>query len=381
MPEALPTRASGAARDQSFLYAAARSRDGFDEHVLGGEGAPIAPPAVTIVVPTFRREAALRTTLQALDEQRFPGDQYEVIVVDDDSEGSAAPVAEQMTRSSRAPMRYVNEGNAGVATARNRGAAAAKGDVLIFVDDDMIVEPDHIERHLAARGEDSDCLVNGHWEFSPDVRSALAATPFGRFRIEVEEWVKDGIEKVPLDDVRTMPAQVTACNLSIGRALFQRLGGFDETFPFAGFEDQELSHRAERAGCRFIYDPTIRLQHNDNRLTLKQFCERQRRGALTAVHMASKHPAEYASRPLIVENAPISRHDPLGMIVKKAAKRVLSSPAMLTLDHAAIGLLERAGAGDRLLRRLYWAMCGLYIYRGVREGLVASPLGDAATPR
>ena len=333
---------------------------------------------VSIVVPTHRRPPALRATLEALGNLSFPSNRYEVIVVDDDAGGSAGPLVGEMARSFQATLRYVNERSAGVAAARNRGAAVARGDLLIFLDDDMLVDDDHIERHLAARADHGDCLVNGHWEFTPEVKAALAATPFGRFRMEVEEWVKGGIGKVPLDDGRLVPSSVTACNLSIERTRFEELSGFDETFPFAGFEDQELSLRAQRAGCRFVYDPAIRLQHNDNRLTLRQFCERQRRGALTAVHMVLKHPEEHGDLPMIVENSPVSRRDPAAMVVKKTAKWLLSSGPTLALAHAVVAALERAGASDRVLGRLYWGMCGLYIYKGVQEGLAASPAGAAA---
>jgi GT2 family glycosyltransferase len=323
---------------------------------------------VSIIVPTFRRADALRETLTALADLQFPSERYEVVVVDDGPDDSTRAVVEEIGRSFPAKLHYVPQENSGVATARNKGAQLATGETLIFLDDDMLVEPDHIERHLAAQADFGRCMVNGHWEFAPSVRTTLEQTPFGRFRIEVEEWVKTGIEKKPLAGDRVEPAGITAANLSVTSALFAELRGFDEGFPHAGSEDQELSARASDAGVQFVYDRGIRLWHNDNRVTLRQFGERQEQGALTTVYLASKRPSE-RRRAMIVENAPITRSDPAELKAKKAVKRVLSTSWMLALADRLARVLERLRPDGRALPRVYWAICGLHIFRGVRAGL------------
>jgi hypothetical protein len=246
--------------------------------------------------------------------------------------------------------------------------------VLVFVDDDIVVQPTHLRRHVAALATYGDCLVNGHWEFAPAVAAALRETPFGRFRIAVEQWVKERIGHTPLEGNRTTPAAVTACNLGIPTDLFWRIGGFDEAFPRAGYEDQEFSHRASEAGCRLLYDRDIELLHNDQRVTLRQFCERQRQGAFTAVVLASTHPELFSDQPLIAENTPIHRGERVAVSVKKVAKLVLSRRPMLATAHGAARVLERVQPNGRLLRRLYWSMCGLYIFLGVRDGI--AQMGD-----
>src|SRR5207302_1833392 len=85
---------------------------------------------------------------------------------------------------------YYKEENRGVASARNQGAALARGEVLIFIDDDILVQPTLIAHHLETVAQFGDCLVNRHWEFAPSVANELQTTPFGRYRIEVERWVK-----------------------------------------------------------------------------------------------------------------------------------------------------------------------------------------------
>jgi GT2 family glycosyltransferase len=330
--------------------------------------------AVSIVVPTYRRPDALASTLAALGAVEYPSDLLEVIVVDDGMDEETQKTVAGFARDGL-PVTYVAQDREGAAAGRNRGARHASGSLLIFLDDDMIVEPSHVNEHLATRARYGDCLVNGHWEFSREALEVLAESPFGDFRIWIENWVKDGIAKVPLDDSSLEPAEVTAANLGIAREAFFALGGFDENFPLAGCEDQDFSYRAKKAGYRFVYNNNIRLFHNDRRVTLRQFCGRQEQGATTAVFLAAKHPEEYADRSLMTENGPITRADPPRVAAKKAAKWLLSTPPSLALVHRTIDFLERRFPQSRALRRAYWATCGIYIYRGVRRGreLVEAP--------
>jgi glycosyltransferase involved in cell wall biosynthesis len=336
-------------------------------------------PTVSIVVPTYRRPDALGRTISALVDQDYPADRYEVIVVDDGSGDSTPDVVAALQETSGAKLIYLRQDNAGAATARNHGARAASGELLIFVDDDIVVERSHIRDHLRARG-DGDPLVNGHWEFPDELTEALEATPFGRFRLGVERWVKDGIVKVAVEEFLESPSAVTACNLSVRKDAFWQLGGFDEDFPFAGYEDQELSFRAVNAGRSLLYDRRIHLLHNDQRLTLGQFCERQRRGACTAVYLARRHPAEFAARPIITENGPLVRQDPIPVMAKKTLKRLMTWRPALRAIHAGVHGLEKLAPDSRLLQRAYWSLAGLHIFLGVRDGFAAfssTRAGDA----
>lgn len=327
---------------------------------------------VSFVVPTYRRPDALRSTLEALVSLDYPSNDYEVLVVDDGSGDDTCEVVRAF--DGRGPrLRYLEQKNSGVATARNNGATAAHGELLIFLDDDILVQPDHVHAHLVAREIHGDCLVNGHWEFSAATRAALEQTPFGRYRIDVESQVKASNDKVLLGDGRLQPREVTAANLSISAALFRRLGGFDQAFPYAGAEDAEFGQRAREAGCMFVYDPAIQLEHNDQRVTLEQFCRRYQRGAVTSVYLVARHPAAHSSDELLLENAPVTECDPWRWRVKKALKHLYASPVGLFLVRRMVAVLERRAPDSPLLRRLYSMTIGAYIFRGVHEGLRAVP--------
>ena len=322
---------------------------------------------VSIVVPTFRRPVALGETLDALIKLDYAPDAFEIIVVDDGSNDETPQIVNTF-KSKFDNLTYLPQSNSGVATARNNGARAARGDILIFNDDDIIVAPDLIERHLRHLREFGACLVNGHWEFTPKMTADLENSAFGQFRMQNENWVKDGIGQKPLRGSCVEPTGVTACNLGLRAADFWRIGGFDEDFPHAGCEDQEFSARAATMGYKFVYDYELKLWHNDHRLNLQQFGERQRRGAITKVLMAVKSPAE-AAHPIIVENSSVKTGEGWRMTMKKISKKLLSNPVSLNLLLSAVNFLERRQSSPKLLNRLYKMTCGLYIFRGVRQGI------------
>src|SRR5437660_2634257 len=121
--------------------------------------------SVSAIVPTFQRASAVERTLAALCAVDYPQDLLEIVVVDDGSTDSTAATAGGFAR-----VRYVRQPNRGVAIARNNGARLVTGDVLMFVDDDIVVAPDNLTRHLAVREQYGECIVAGHSEFDPDLR-------------------------------------------------------------------------------------------------------------------------------------------------------------------------------------------------------------------
>lgn len=328
-------------------------------------------PHVSVIVPTFRRPDALRHTLNALTCQRYPKDRYEIFVVDDGPEETTQRLVAAFA-DGPPKIRYLSQPHSGAARARNLGAQAATGDLLLFVDDDILLPPDAIARFIAAIRALGPCCLNGRWEFPVAMLKELSATPFGRFRLALESWVRSGMRLRPIDERHAEVELLTACNLMLPTEDFWKIGGFDETIPFAGYEDQEFSLRARDRGYRLIYDGSLQCLHNDHRMSRQEFLERQRRGALTAALLWSKRPDHFEGRrALIRENDGLRLADPWRLTLKKLLKLVLSSrPALVAFDVLA-GVIERWWPSAPLLTSLYWVMCGLYIFRGVREGLAA----------
>lgn len=325
-----------------------------------------ALPFVSVIVPTYRRRLSLMRALMALGAQHYPPEQLEIVVVDDDDDPATAALVAAVGGSS---VRYVAQAQRGAAAARNKGARIARGDLLLFVDDDILLPPNGVSAFVASFDRIGVCCLNGRWDFPDEMSAELSGTPFGRFRLELEDWVKRGMPMHVIDERYAEVALLTACNLLVRRDAFWGIGGFDESIPSAGYEDQEFSLRARDKGYRLIYDRTLRCLHDDRRLSRDAFLERQRRGAMTAAILYRRRPEHFAERDLIRENDAIRLGEPVRRTLKKLLKATLAFPPLLAGLRSLATLFERAAPRSRVLTRLYWGLVGVYLFRGVRDGL------------
>src|SRR5688500_1576779 len=97
---------------------------------------------VSVIVPTYNRKDSVLRTLGSLSRQTLSTDFYEVIVVDDGSVDETAGIA---TQEFPFTLRYLSQENRGATKARNHGAVESRGDVLVFIDDDVTVSPQALE--------------------------------------------------------------------------------------------------------------------------------------------------------------------------------------------------------------------------------------------
>src|SRR5262245_35313420 len=96
-------------------------------------------PFISVIIPTYERVGQLSVCLGALVAQDYPRDHFEVLVVDDGS--ATSPEAGVDAFRDRLNVQFLTQRHAGPATARNFGAAHAKGDFLAFTDDDCVPAP------------------------------------------------------------------------------------------------------------------------------------------------------------------------------------------------------------------------------------------------
>lgn len=320
--------------------------------------------SATVIVPTYNRLDALARTLDALLAMEFPSDLYEIVVIDT---GTQEPGAELVTQSRG--IRCERHPGLGVAAARNRGAAQAAGDLLLFVDDDVVVNRANLGQHEHHHRVHEPCVVSGHWEFDPMVRTVLQSTALGRYRLRYEDKYNkpNGIIE-GANGGAVQPLMLAASNLSVARDRFWLLDGFDERFP-VGAEDWDLTWRARRTGCSLIYDHDIHVVHNDQHRELIALCQRLERAAVGTVYFAKKN-TDAPRAAMLDLNGPIQRGDSARLVIRKLTRSLLSESVPLTLAGHIVRLAEKVmPEGGKTLDWLYTALGGLYVFRGVRRGL------------
>jgi glycosyltransferase involved in cell wall biosynthesis len=131
--------------------------------------------AASLVIATYRRPSMLRDTLLGLRDQKTnAGEAYEVIVIDNDPDGSALPVIDEMSREwpESVKLRYVHEKRVGLSFARNRGIEESRGEIIGFLDDDLFIPPGWLSAILTCFERTGAACVGGrtliHWEGEPD---------------------------------------------------------------------------------------------------------------------------------------------------------------------------------------------------------------------
>lgn len=327
-----------------------------------GNTATQASLDATIVIPTYNRKQVVLETLAALVRNGCGEHRWEAIVVDDgSSDGTAGAVAE-WAKAVGSPIRVIRQTNRGPASARNCGAEAAKGRMLIFIDNDILVEPDFVSKHLQTLTEHENCWVVGRVVHPPE----LLRSPFGRYRNAVWEAFHRAHEEAGVYETNG----ITAANLSLPADHFRRFGGFDEDFTIASSEDWVLGFRARQAGIRILYRPDIKVVHNDWADTLDRFCQRQKMYSISDVLLWRKYGEKSPRAGLVRNNAPVDRrNDPPRLIVKKMLKWALATPPGRFLLRVNIWLAESMAPDSRWNRRSYDAAVAIYIFLGVREGL------------
>ena len=199
---------------------------------------------LSVVIPTHnRRDVLIGQALPAIFNQDFPAEEYEVIVVVD---GSTDGTAESL-RSLKANCgwRVIEQPNRGPSAARNNAIDAARGDLVLFVDDDIICTPDLIRRHVAGHTGPEPLVVHGSISIAP-------GTPASVLMYANAAWYKTYYDRLDAQASLHWPQDdFLISNSSVPRAALLACGGFDEHFPAK--EDYELGLRLWKMGLRFKY--------------------------------------------------------------------------------------------------------------------------------
>lgn len=214
-------------------------------------------PFISVIIPTYNRLDYLTTCLESLRAQ--PYGHYEVIVVDDCSQDDMSPARDLCDVFLR------NDINLGPAYGRNLAYTRSRGDILLFMDSDIVVLEDSL-RGMAPIFQ-SDPAIGGVGGSGPpdeterDVRhiDGKSYDAFGRSLIS---WYSPGKEEKPfkLYDCH----HLASAFLAVRRDVFEEIGGFDPYFEYMG-EDRELCLRIKTHGYRVISSlPTRAIHFNSN---------------------------------------------------------------------------------------------------------------------
>jgi lipopolysaccharide/colanic/teichoic acid biosynthesis glycosyltransferase len=210
---------------------------------------------ISVVIPAYNAADMLGNCLRALNAQSVPRDEYEIIIVDDGSTDETVAFTQGHN------VRVILQAHGGPAVARNRGAAAALGELILFTDADCEPAPDWIEKIVAPFAE-------------PDVTGAK-----GTYCTRQREWMARFVQVEYHDKYDRLARQpqidfVDTYSAAYRRDVFLENQGFDPVFSTASVEDQEFSFRLAQKGYRLVFVPDAVVYHQHDR-TVGEYVRRK----------------------------------------------------------------------------------------------------------
>lgn len=235
-------------------------------------GAPPSRPTIfSVVVPTYNRPDSLQRCLAALAAQELARDRFEVVVVNDGGVCSPQRFVERFRR--QLDIRLIEQANAGPASARNAGAAVARGDYVVFTDDDCRPDPRWLRAIAEMVADHPGCAVGGR------VRNALAEGVYSSASQELIEFLYEYYNVS-----ETGGRFFITSNLAFPVAGFRAVGGFDVSFPLAAAEDRDICDRWREAGMTMVYCEDAVVEHA-HALGLRSYCRQHFNYGRGAYHL------------------------------------------------------------------------------------------------
>src|ERR1700678_1866010 len=228
--------------------------------------------SASIIIPTFNGASRNVKCLDSLSNQTA-GIEVEILVVDDGSTDNTAAIVERYPS-----VRLISQANAGPAAARNRGALAARGKILLFTDDDCVPMPNWLDAMLAPFGDPEVVGAKGIYRTH---QQSLAA----RFvQIEYEDKYRLMARLPDIDFIDTYSA-------GFRRDRFLEMSGYDTSFPVACAEDIELSYRMSARGWKMKFVPSAIVYHTHPD-TISRYLKKKYKFAFWRVLAVRKNPSK-----------------------------------------------------------------------------------------
>jgi O-antigen biosynthesis protein len=212
-------------------------------------------PRASILIPVLNHWGVTRGCLASILENTQSGS-YEIIVADDGSSDETA----DLPRLAPGVRHVVNSSNLGFLRNCNKAARSARGEFLIFLNNDTVVQPGWLTALVQTLESDARiglvgpmlCYPNGQVQEAGGIVWADASGwNYGRY---------DDPERPEYNYVKEVDYVSGAC-IAVRRTVWEEIGGFDETFAPAYYEDTDLAFQIREKGYRVVYQPLSRVVH------------------------------------------------------------------------------------------------------------------------
>lgn len=233
---------------------------------------------VSIIIPSYNNKNFLKTTLQSLKVLNYPKNFFEVLVAIDGSNDGTKETIKNWIFPFNFKYFYF-EKNIGKSTILNKAVGYSKGEIIIFLDSDMIVSQNLVNAHIR-------CVKKKQISIGlSEISSSIKETPFIKYLKKGEKY----LHRIKLLQKENLSFQYClGGNFAISKEDLLSIGLFDEQL--IRFEDIELGYRLVNAGFCLKYNIEAKTQHLLSYTDIYKFYSREKRTAKYAIIFAKKHP-------------------------------------------------------------------------------------------
>ena len=308
-----------------------------------------ALPRVSVAIPTYNRADWLRQTLTCLTVQDYPAELLEILIIDNNSPDATKDVVADFARAPH-PPKYLREAQQGANFARNRALAEAQGEIIVYGDDDILMEPDWLRALMQPFLADAEGKIG-----------AVAGEVVPVFPQGCPPWVRSfhGPQALRSDNGPTRPHQVPmSANLAFRRDVLRAQGGWDTNLGrkggrvFGGEENGPI-RRLHRAGYAVWFAPRASVRH-------------QMPAGRTTLRYVRRHAFDSACSRVVgrINQAREENKTVAGYLCTRFLANLIKAAAHGLLALLNCIVLRRDAAKQALVRS--WRACG-YLYQITRS--------------
>ena len=319
-------------------------------------------PALSIIVSTHNRSHLLQECLAALGQQTGPHD-FEILVVADACTDNTEDVVKSYSQQSPYPIQLLSHSARSASATRNLGASQARGNTLLFLDDDIIADAGLVQAHREA--QQLDTVVLGY------SKPRLSGKP-SWWQYNARLWWEDTYQTMKKPGHRFTYRDFFSGNVSMPATLFNRIGGFDTSLK-GRLEDYELGMRLLRAGTRFRFVSEALGYHYDS-TDLGLWLRRIYQEGIADIQIGERHPE---LRNILFQDFE-DQHRQLGWIRRSIRREAFARPEQ---GHwLQKSLLALAILAEQLLRSrgIWWHVIGAAREYNYWRGVAATIGGSQA---
>jgi glycosyltransferase involved in cell wall biosynthesis len=323
----------------------------------------------SVIVPTFNRIDLLKKTINSLLNQSLAKTEYEVIVVDDCSVDETSVYIDKIVKSESSIIYIRHEQNEGRVVTRNDGIKAAKGEIVIFLDDDNLPDKNFIQEHLNCyeKNKGDKVAVMGNASYAHEVIGISNFAKFMQSRY-LGNRLKSSRSKL---DYNNLPARcLGTLNCSVRRLDLLEVGMFDNCFRYYGGEDEYLGQCLKEKGVRLVFADKARTLHYDI-LSLPRYKQKILEEVKYGLKILIEKSPEY------LENTMVKYLIPPSFKKDKVSRLFIKVSVRLVLNSCTVYLIDRwAKYTDHI--SLFYSSC---LYRALIAGWIISGFKNKSNDR